>query len=175
MPKVSWDTPLKEWQLAGPVIHHEILSDKIMDRLEVISDEDFDARFTPGKSSLQTWGRIQGVKKNDAHHIGIRRGLSLHTDPGYPRWTHQIMLRVDDYVLRGINKVEVPLIRGSFHILDTWSPHEVLSLTPRNDGGYIALSIDHDYKMGRDDAIVKLLRYGYHYKFAQLEEFKREA
>jgi hypothetical protein len=117
---------LKEDQLSNPVIYKQDVdvSNILLSKEDIINFFKTDK----GYSKIKTWGRTPGVKEFDPHFIGTRGSTGLHTDPGYPRYTHQLKLYVDENIYTwGYDRVKTPLYRGLFYILDTYSPHEVRS------------------------------------------------
>lgn len=114
--------------------------------------------FPTRAQSLKTWGRTPGVKVNDPHWIGVHRQTPLHTDPAYPRYTHHLMLYVDDFSLRGMDKVECELWRGLYYLLDTHSPHQVYARKPEATW-YVAVSIDSKEPLESHRTIERLIAY----------------
>ena len=167
MPFVKWDAELKEDQRRNPVMEFWMLSKVLIGHLEVITDEMAEAKFPSGKASLQTWGRTPKTKVFDEHYIGIRKPIGLHEDRGFPRYTLQIMLRTDGLIMRGRDEVETPLVRGMVYQLDTHSPHEVYSPTPKNGGMFVALSMDSHEPMDSGQIFPRLIKWGNDHTFAE--------
>lgn len=80
-------------------------------------------------------------------YIACRGGTALHTDPGYIRYSHQLIIRNDGWRLHGmeVRPSSDPLMVGTFYCLDTHSPHQVAK-DPRLGTGlyWLALVIDND-------------------------------
>ena len=99
--------------------------------------------------------------QDSPHWIGTRRGTPLHRDELYPRYTHQLKVRVDDGIYaRGLNKEEIKLERGLFYILDTHSPHQVFR---KKEDAYwnISVSIDSYDLLPVDETIRRCINYGF--------------
>jgi len=164
---VKWDMVLGRDQLPNPVIRS-----KMIDLPETIGryPQMLETMFPSNNHSLKTWGRTPGVTEMDPHWIGVRKGTPLHTDKAYPRITHQIMVNVDPgFVLRGLNKDEMPLARGLFFVLDTHSPHQLYA-PAAGPQWYLALSVDTKQDDVPDGEIVKLLLdYGHRFVFSDAD------
>lgn len=167
MASVKWDMVLGKDQLPNPVVRS-----KVIDLPDTIGryPEMLETMFPSNNHSLKTWGRTPGVTEMDPHWIGVRKPTPLHTDKAYPRWTHQIMVNVDaGFVLRGLNKVELPLQRGTYFVLDTHSPHQLWaeSKVPQ---WYLALSVDTKQDEVPDKEIITLLLdYGHRFVFSDAD------
>ena len=150
----KWDAPLSADQRPNPVMRSQMVAlpgtlGRYPEMLETM--------FPSSNHSLKTWGRTTGVVDRDPHWIGVRKGTPLHTDKAYPRVTHQIMVNVDPgFVLRGVDKVELPLRRGLYFVLDTHSPHQLWA-TYGSPQWYLALSVDTFTDEEPDDRMVDLL------------------
>lgn len=124
------------------------------------SDEDMAVIFPKGTQSLTTWGRTAGTKQLDPHWIAVQSGTPLHTDPGYPRWSHHLILRVTEpATLHGMSADKgVDLCRGQYYRLDGHSPHRLRHLGPK-PRWYVACSIDSDEPQDADEMIRQLITY----------------
>lgn len=82
----------------------------------------------------------------------------MHTDPAYPRYTHQLKLYVDNEIYTsGLNNEKTQLKRGLFYILDTHSPHQV---TSKIKNGYnVSISLDSDYILSPEQVLPILIGY----------------
>lgn len=156
---VAWTYELRGDQRANPVVHSEIVS--LPDGFVCPTDEELLRVFRPKGHQLVTWGRTPGVRVNDPHWIGVRGTTPLHIDPGYPRYSHQLKVRVDPGIYaQGISREAIRLRRGLYYVLDTHSPHQVFREN-RGAGMYnISLSIDHDDVLPAGETIERLLAYG---------------
>lgn len=154
---VSWDAPLKRGQLRNPVIYGTVID--LPPDIPEYGEEDLKQVFRSKKQSLKTWGRSESSPRTEPHWIGVHKGTPLHTDPAYPRYTHHLMLAVDDYVLRGVDLVETKLVRGLFYIVDTHSPHQLLA---KSDDArwYLAVSLDSKVPLSKHEALPRLIEYG---------------
>ena len=135
MPRWNRDTPLKDGMRPNPVVQVQQID---LDALGVFTPSELQLMkvFEGTSSHLQTWGRSKDaagkiIKENDAHWICVKQGIYMHTDTGYPRYTYQLKLRVDEgtYTV-GVNGERTPLLRGTFYTLDTHSPHQIIVDTP---------------------------------------------
>ncbi len=121
----------------NPVLH---ASQQSVDWLPEASDE-YLAQFFKRKSyTLKTWGRSRTLV-HDPHWIGVFKQSPMHTDPGYPRFTHHLIVRVDNFCLCGHGVIETPLSRGLYVVLDTHSPHQLKAMDDAAKW-YVAFSID---------------------------------
>jgi hypothetical protein len=128
---VDWEDPLKPGQRPCPVVFKQDV--ELPDEVIIPIDDELNQIFETKGYKLQTWGRSKDKKgktvlQHDPHWIAVKNSTPLHVDPKYPRYSHHLKVRVDSgIVCRGIDKVEQPLYRGLFYILDSHSPHQVLS------------------------------------------------
>ena len=159
---VKWDAELKDGQSANPVLHWERM--ELPEELICPTDDQLAVIFKTNQYRLQTWSRQKKngktVLTNDPHWLATRGSGPLHVDPKYPRYSHQLKIRVDDGIFaRGLDKVEVPLFRGVYYVLDTHSPHQVFS--PKVKNGYnVTVSIDHHIPLRRDKTVARLSEWG---------------
>ena len=131
MPNIKWGTPLKEGQRPNPVVYvsYVDLPADIIEPSEEQLAQVFDGTPT---SRIKTWARKKGsdgkaILEHDPHWIATKKGLGLHNDPRYPRYTHHLKIKVDEGIYtRGVDLAETKLQRGLFYILDTHSPHQIL-------------------------------------------------
>jgi len=146
---------LKDWQCANPVVYKNIIEFK---NLIIFNIEELNTFFDGKGNQIKTWGRKEGVKIKDPHFIGTKGSTTMHTDPAYPRYTHQLKLYVDDDIHTiGLNGEKTELKRGLFYILDTHSPHQVIS--KNKNGLNISISLDSDEILSPDEVIPILLSY----------------
>ena len=154
---MKWDesAPLKPGMLRNPVIEsrHVELPDDAMEP----SNGQLDRIIRKFKTMhLQTWGREgEGASTLDPHWICVTQGTPLHTDPKYPRYTHQLYLRVDPMTLHGVAFRRTPLSRGLYVCLDTHSPHKVSKLDPAACW-YFAAAVD-SHKVEQANEMLALL------------------
>lgn len=144
MADLKWNYELKDWQRSNPVVFSTQFN---MDGIPYPTEIDLLKVFKTEGFKLQTWGRSKDsdgkvIKQNDPHWIAVRNGTPLHYDPSYPRYSHHLKVRVDaGIIVRGISKEELELKRGTFYILDTHSPHQVLHKDKRAVWN-VAVSVD---------------------------------
>jgi hypothetical protein len=133
---VKWDIELKNWQNLNPILEVHKLDIKI----NFIWDE-IKARevLTSKGHQLKTWGGAE--KTSEPHWIGVTKQTPLHIDPRYPRYTWHLILKVDNFSIRGIDKIETILNDNIFILLDTHSPHQLFALDKKATY-YFAASID---------------------------------
>ena len=162
MADLKWDHQLVNDQRSNPVVETQFveLSHKI-----IYPTERHLARvFETGGFKLQTWGRTVGedgktILTHDPHWIAVRRGTPLHYDPKYPRYSHHLKLRVDDGIfVRGIDKQELELRRGTYYVLDAHSPHQVFHKNKMAVWN-VAVSIDSHEVIPAEKAISALINY----------------
>lgn len=159
----SWDKPLKPDQRSNPVMHIELV-DLDEHGVAVPTDAELEQIFRGAGYRLQTWNRSadsDGKKRvlNDPHWLAVRGGTPLHVDPRYPRFSHQLKVRVDTGIyVRGFDREETMLRRGTFYILDTHSPHQVFHKD--NTGAWnVTASIDHNIMLNPASTLKRLLEY----------------
>tara|TARA_R110002020_G_scaffold453111_2_gene667788 strand:+ start:1828 stop:2331 length:504 start_codon:yes stop_codon:yes gene_type:complete len=153
---VKWDDDLQPGQLENPVIYTETLD--LPDIVKTPSSDELALVFPKPNHSLKTWGR-SGKLDDDPHWIAVQKQTPLHRDPRYPKYTHHILLRVDNFVLRGITKVpEISLSRGTYLVLDGHSPHQLFSKS-KDAKFYIACSMDSNQIFDKSYAIERLIEY----------------
>ena len=149
---------LQAGQRSNPVVYAETVA---LDGVGIPTDEDLLKMFRGPGYGLQTWARsVDAAGKtiivDDPHWIAVRRQTPLHTDPKYPRYSHHLKVRVDAGIaVRGLDRVETPLYRGLYYVLDTHSPHQV-TLTA---GWNVAASIDHPTVLDAPTTIARLLTF----------------
>ena len=153
----KFDKPMRTGMIANPFVYTEVVDLSATNALNP-TDEQLDYVFPTPRHSLKTWGRTKGKLVLDPHWIGVRKQTPLHFDPKYPKYTHHLLLKTDNFVLRGYNKEEVELTRGLFFIMDGHSPHQLLSRA-KDANWYIAVSMDGDEVLDRDFVLGKLIEY----------------
>jgi len=159
---VPSDYVLQTWQQADPILWRNtvpvpdggLISAKACIRLcfEI---------FGPGKGKrLQTWARDPN-DPNGPHWIGVRHGIGMHTDPRFPRFTHQLIVFNDGWGVTGFNRqLGEPLAVGTLYCVDTHSPHQVIP-DPRLGRGlyYLAASMDAKTMLNPEVAGDRLLAF----------------
>jgi len=164
---VNWNYKLEDDQSDNPVVFSRIIT--LPKGFPYPKDEDLlgpSKIFKTDGTRLRTWGRKKDKNgkvmwQDSPHWIGTRRGTPLHRDELYPRYTHQLKVRVDDGIYaRGLNKEEIKLERGLFYILDTHSPHQVFR---KKEDAYwnISVSIDSYDLLPVDETIRRCINYGF--------------
>lgn len=159
--RVPRNYSLPESQLPNPVLFVQELGP--LPGVLVASSARLAEIFPGDGHQLKTWGRAGDQLENDPHWIGVRKGTPLHVDPKYPRYSHQIIIRADGMYLRGIDRVETAIRRGTFVILDTHSPHQ-LCVRKRAPGmpapWYVAVSLDtYLSDLSPNESIPRLMEY----------------
>ena len=138
-------TPLAEWMLLNPVTF--VCDAGLPEETFEPSPEQLAQVFPSSNGQrLKTWGRTRGKSTDsatemDPHWLCCTNGLPLHTDPRYPRYTHQLYVLVDDLAIGGVGFHLTPLNRGVYVRLDTHSPHKVVKRS-RGATWYVAAAID---------------------------------
>jgi hypothetical protein len=94
----------------------------------------------------------------DPHWMRIKKGTPLHTDPLYERYTHHLILKAEKHGLRGHDKVEAPLTRGTVYIMDVHSPHQV-TYHDEDNPWYLSVSMDSDDILSWEECIPILCEY----------------
>lgn len=105
----------------------------------------------PGKGHrVLTYGHAGGNKRNgrDPHFITTRSGYGMHTDDGFVRFTHQVVLYNGGWNVHGLAGQGDPQRRRAVYCLDTWSPH-IIAPDPRLGTGIYKLqaAVDSDRPM----------------------------
>lgn len=149
---VKWDIELKPWQYANPVIEVIPVTGVTFqfDEYKLLSV------LTAKGHQLKTWGGAQST--SEPHFIGVKKQTPIHTDPRYPRWSWQLILKVDAFSLRGINKQETELKDNLLILLDTHSPHQLFALTPKAKY-YLAVSIDSKERLLASEVKDRLIEF----------------
>lgn len=158
---VKWDIELKPHQLRNPVMYWQMVD--LPEDMLIPCEDDLRKIFTTNQQSLKTWGRTSGqINGTEPHWIGVHKQTPLHMDPAYPRYTHHLLLKVDGFSLRGVDKVELPLQRGIYVQIDTHSPHQLYA---KEDKAlwYLAVSMDSKTPVSKGYAIPNLIRYAQKY------------
>ena len=150
---VKWDIELKEWQNSNPVLYIE---KNILDFKYEFSEDEFNAVLDKKGHQLKTWGDADST--SEPHWIGVKKQTPLHTDPRYPRYTWHLILKVDNFSLRGLDKEEVKLEDNMLILLDTHSPHQLLSHS-KDALYYFAASMDSKEIISKSKAREKLINY----------------
>jgi len=153
---VKWDAPLKDGQLSNPIVEVHKIPEKHID-LSIFNEEEFNQVLNAKAShQLKTWGGVEST--SEPHWIGVKKATPLHTDPRYPRYSWQLILKVDNFVLRGKDKVETQLEAGTMFLLDTHSPHQ-LHAKSKEAKYYFACSMDSKTPISYPIALKKLTTY----------------
>jgi len=154
----KFSVPLKNFQISNPVVAMTEL--ELSDMYINPSNEMLENLFPiKGKQSLRTWGRSKGEHANlDPHWMRIKRGTPLHTDPLYKRYSHHFVLKGESYGLRGHDKKETKIGRGTVYVLDVHSPHQV-TYHDEDNIWYISVSLDHETILPFEQVIPILINY----------------
>tara|TARA_R110000803_G_scaffold204542_1_gene270651 strand:+ start:1424 stop:1945 length:522 start_codon:yes stop_codon:yes gene_type:complete len=164
---VSWDYKVTGDQRKNPAVYAEKIN--LPSEIKFVTEQHLLGIFKADKfkrkaGRLKTWGRKKDkenkvIYENDPHYIAVRNGTPLHMDPPYPRYSHHLKIRADEGMfVRGINKVELKLERGTFYILDTHSPHQVFNKS-KHDVWNVAVSIDSNEILDPKKAIEMCLKF----------------
>jgi hypothetical protein len=151
---------LEDGMFSNPVLVEKYvgLSDEIMTPTLAELSEVF-----PDSNSIRikTWGRSHPTQKTsvlDPHWLCLTQGTGMHTDPMYPRYTHQLYVYVDPMLLHGLAFHRTILKRGLYVCLDTHSPHKVSKLDKRSRW-YLAAAIDSNQQEPFDKMHPILMEY----------------
>lgn len=162
MPFLKPGYVLKDWQTDRPLLWRVsgvVAADRLLPARASI--QMMFAQFGPGRGSrLQTWAREE-QDPDGPHWIGVRHGIKLHTDPGYRRYTHQLVVHNDGWRLAGLDeRLDEPLAAGTAFCCDTHSPHQLLP-DPRLGRGlyYLAVSMDAKEPLPPEKAVGPLLAF----------------
>jgi hypothetical protein len=163
---VKWNYELRADQRANPVVCAKTVT--LPDDFICPTDDQLAEIFTGKGHQLITWGRTPGKKVDDPHWIGVKGSTPLHTDPAYPRYTHQLKIRVDQGIsARGLDRQPIRLYRGLYYVLDTHSPHQVFRESRTSGIWNVSISIDHDIVLEPAHAIMRLYGFGQRMPFNQ--------
>ena len=152
----KYDTPLKGNQIPNPVLYTQHVP--LPEGCWVPTKEDMRNVFGGDGKYIKTVGS-RGSSMEGAHYLAVQKGVSLHTDPGFPRYTHQLVVHSDGYNVHGKNKVGTPLIRGTFFLMDTHSPHALGEIEGGTHMWYVAASIDNKKPQSPEAMITKLVKF----------------
>jgi hypothetical protein len=150
--KVDFETyQLKENESEYPFYNIE----HIVCETPYVSVLDLKYIFKDKKHKLKTWGNNIGT--SSPHYIGVQKQTPLHTDKGYNKFTHHLILYCDStFVLRGLNKKEIKPQKGLYFVLDGHSPHQLLA-KQKNEGYYLSVSMDSNKILQTDYVIERFL------------------
>ena len=162
---VPWDVVLRPDQRENPVVYSETIA--IPESITGPPDDVLREIFPVPSYRLQTWGRTtrpdgSTILTLDPHWIAVRKGTPLHVDPKYPRYSYHLKIRVaPGFFVQGISREPFPLVRGTYYVLDTHSPHQVFTRTrSKNDLWNIAVSLDgHRLLSNHHQIIPRLLEF----------------
>ena len=155
---LQWGDSLKDGELSNPVIwDREVEADPPLPYPSIGDLRRIWPKGTKGWS-LKTWNRTPGVRTLDPHWIGVYNGTTLHNDIGYPRYTHQLILRADNYCIRGRDHVRTKLARGHCISVDTHSPHQLWALDA-SALWYVAASIDAKTRLRLEEVLPDLIAF----------------
>lgn len=150
---VSWDIQLKDWQKTNPIVE----AYRNIKGITFEFDEQKTREVLVMKGhQLKTWGGTEST--SEPHWIGVTKQTPIHTDPRYPRYSWQLIVHVDNFVLRGIDKVETALEKNMLVLVDTHSPHQLLA-KDTDAVYYIACSMDSKTILSKDEVLSKLRNY----------------
>lgn len=155
------DAPLRADMVSNPVLSSAFYAGPL--RSEP-TDAELATVFPGAAHSLKTWGRTPGVLVEDAHWIGVRKATPMHTDPRYPRFTHHLIIKASPgAALRGLDGVETKVERGSYLVVDTHSPHQLL----QNEKGlwYVGVSVDSHQPLPQELMLLTLVSYAARARF----------
>jgi len=150
---VKWDVKLKDWQNSNPVLYYE--TNAYPNKFD-FNEADFNSVLDGKGHQLKTWGGAEST--GDPHWIGVRKATPLHTDPRYPRYSWQLVLKVDNFGLRGVDKDELHLEDNMLVLLDTHSPHQLFSRS-KDAMYYLACSMDSKTLIGKRRAKEMLINF----------------
>jgi hypothetical protein len=148
---VSQDFTLTDDQRRDPVVWIEQAPEEVFPLIAALdlSDEAMHRYLgTGGARGLKSFGH----DKDGVHFLLTRAGTTLHTDKGYARYSHQLVLRNDGNRLRGLERYDnprahPPLVPGTMYALDTHSPHQGTAdrrFAVRRTGMKAVLAADRD-------------------------------
>lgn len=162
MPPWPKDRPLGTRQVADPIYWTTPCPLLLAELLPEVADEDLAVIYGDwGRttSRIRTYGHLVPGDKRAAHFLTTRRGLPMHTDTGYTRFTHHLILRNDGLRIHGLADPDrAPLTPGTLYCLDTWSPHTVVRDTRLGAGLYkLQAAVDDDRPLDPDEVTMRLL------------------
>jgi len=129
--------------------------------LPEVTDADLRAIHGEGRGSrVFTYGH-GGNRRNGRipHFISTRDGYSMHVDVGFVRFTHQVVLRNDGFLVRGLADEDwfPAQRRGTMYCLDTHSPHCIVRDRRWDDGRFkLQAAVDADEPMSPDEVVAAL-------------------
>ena len=136
MPFIKKGTILEPWQTANPITFLESVE------LPLLNVDDFIA---------QEYGDRTGVKainynrkqKDVPYFVCCRGAWKMHTDPGYNRFAHHIVLKAVNAKLEGYQASNIKVIEGQCLIIDSHSPHALMPFNTK-DKNVLFLSLAQD-------------------------------
>lgn len=153
----TFDVPLKPFQISNPVV--AITNIDLSDQYINPENSMLDNLFPVKGRSLRTWGRSKNQHASkDPHWMRIKKGTPLHTDPLYERYSHHLVLKGKSYGLRGYDKIETKIKRGTVYVLDVHSPHQV-TYHDEDNPWYLSVSFDANSIIPFEESIPILIKY----------------
>lgn len=130
MPPWKRGTPLEPHQRTHPMMWFVEGAFPVRD-LPQIERADMVRLFGDDRTSgrVKTYGHVgdHPSKKSRPHYLALRSGIGLHTDPGFTRYSHHVILYNEGYRTTGVEDVQYPpTVAGTMYALDTHSPHAVV-------------------------------------------------
>jgi hypothetical protein len=133
MGSVDVDMVLASDQISDPIIWTGDcpLSPEKLAGIFDTSTEAMERYVGPGRGmALKSFGHTP----TGVHFLLTRAGTTVHTDPAYTRYSHQLILRNDGNRIRGLPRFDSdnpanwhrPFLPGVMYALDTHSPHQGL-------------------------------------------------
>jgi len=160
MGTVDPDLVLRPDQRSDPMLWTVPMPAKYRPLIEAIdtSTPSMERFVGPGRGmSLKSFGHTP----SGVHFLLTRAGTTVHVDPAYTRYSHQLILRNDGNRIRGLprydssdsSKWHSPLVPGTLYALDTHSPHQGLH-DPRISpaaGLKAVIAVDRDQPLDPDE------------------------
>ncbi|WP_333257327.1 hypothetical protein [Microcoleus sp. B5-C4] len=135
MPFIKIGTLLEDWQSPNPIT---LLGDIELPELELI--DDFIEREYGGRKGVMAINYNR--KDKSAPYFACCRGAwGMHTDPGYNRYAHHIVLKACNAKLTGYLD-DYQVSAQQLLILDSHSPHALMPATPKEEVFFLSLAQD---------------------------------
>ena len=134
MPFIKKGMPLEDWQTDRPITLLEII--EIPDLfLDAFVDKEYGDR--KGVKAIN----YNRKNKSDPYFVCCRGSWRLHTDPGYNRYAHHIILRACNAKLTGYLD-DYRIEAGQALIIDSHSPHALMPINPKSEVFFLSLAQD---------------------------------
>lgn len=134
MPFIKKGMPLEDWQTAHPITLLKTISLPTL-FLDAFIDREYGER--KGVKAIH----YHRTNKSLPYFVCCRGAWRMHTDPGYNRWAHHVILKAVNAKLTGYLDDYV-VTSGQALIIDSHSPHALMPINPKKETIFLSLAQD---------------------------------